>query len=555
MIKIVSAIFIAVREKVDKINPIFLAVTLFMVFLLLPLATYNRTTAGGDMAEYINNPLRVINGELPYRDFWLLFPPGEVFLPALIYRVFGLNINILLISCVVLSAFAGLFSFLLGRAIFKDNFFATIVAILVFFNGTTGRYFLLLLISALLFMKYFKNNGAMELFLTGIFIGLAFLFKLYVVGAAFLAFFLTIFIQSKFDAKPFSHSVKHVAILCVGVLLVLGIASLALMDIWQCMVKEIVIESVSHGTSMNLPYFIDSIRYLKLVLIYLKRVWEIGGFFYMVQFFLHLAKFINVTLSYLLPFLLVGISIWYLVGKKLEKSAKVIVLFFLLWGMFTFPKALGRSDIYHLAPSITPLFFLLIFLLQKSIEKVGESETYVGKFITYGSIVITFSLLVPVLLFPVQTVFVLMKPHYEVSTEYGTLLFESESEAIAVNNVISFINKNTDEGDYIFVTPWFAPPFYALTNRKNPTYYDSMIDLIARPSDEKQKRVCNDILNKDTKLIIHYAYWGFDSKPGLQFLNTCPILQRCIEDNFELVEKYGHYWIYVPKKKLKHFYP
>ncbi|MCD6572828.1 MAG: hypothetical protein J7K95_01870 [Thermoplasmata archaeon] len=205
MIKIVSDIFMAVKEKVDKINPILLVMTLFMIFLLLPLATYNRTSAGEDMAEYINNPLRVINGELPYRDFWLLFPPGEVFLPALIYRVFGLNINILLIFSVVISAFVGLFSFLLGRSIFRDNFFASIAAMLVFFNGITRwylgytyihMYFLLLLISTLLFIKYLRNNGAIELFLAGIFIGLAFLFKLYVVGAAFLALFLTIFIHS-----------------------------------------------------------------------------------------------------------------------------------------------------------------------------------------------------------------------------------------------------------------------------------------------------------------------------------------------------------------------
>ena len=154
------------------------------------------------------------------------------------------------------------------------------------------------------------------------------------------------------------------------------------------------------------------------------------------------------------------------------------------------------------------------------------------------------------LLFLAHTGFASVKPHYhyEVSTEYGTLLFQNESEAIDVNDVISFINKNTDEGDYIFVTPWFAPPFYALTDRKNPTYYDSLIDLVARPSDEKQIKVCNDLLNKDTKLIIHYADWGFDNKEELQFLNACPILQRCIEDNFKLVEKYGHYWIYVPKK-------
>ncbi|MCD6572827.1 MAG: hypothetical protein J7K95_01865 [Thermoplasmata archaeon] len=313
------------------------------------------------------------------------------------------------------------------------------------------------------------------------------------------------------------------------------------------MVKEIAIESLSHGTSMNRPYFTNSISYLGLILTDLKVAWETGEYFYVVKIFYHIANFITVTLSHLLPFLLVGISIWYLVGKKLEKSDKVVLLFFLLWGMFTFPKALGRSDMSHLAHSITPLFFLLIFLLRKSIEKIEENKTSLGKFITYGFVVITFLLLVSVPLFLVQTGFALVRPHYEVSTKYGTLLFQNESEAIDVNNVISFINKNTDEGDYIFVTPWFAPPFYALTNRRNPTYYDSLIDLVARPSDEKQIRVCNDLLKKDTKLIIHFTDWGFDNKEERQFLNTCPILQRCIEDNFELVERHGRYWIYTKK--------
>lgn len=562
MIKTISSVLVALKEKIDKINPLLLALILLIIFLLLPLATYNHTMAMGDMAEYINNPLRVINGELPYRDFWLLFPPGEVFLPAFIYKFFGLNINILLVFSLIISAFVGIFSFLLGRAIFRDNFFAMISAIIVFFNGITlyagytyiHMYFLLLLISAFFFIKYLRNNGTIvELFITGIFVGFAFLFSLYEVGAAFLAFFLTIFIRSKFDRKPFSQSIKSIAVFCSGVLLVVGLTSLALIEIWQPMIKEIAIESLSHGTKMNLPYFSNLISYSGLIPEY-KGVWE-SNILYMIKIFINLANFISDKLSFSLPFLLLGTSTWYLVGKKLKKSDKVVVLFFLLWGMFTFPKALGRSDMSHLVCSITPLFFLLIFLLQKSVKKWEENKTFLEKFITYGLIIVTTIILLvkgPLLFVSTGYAFLRSISHYEVRTEYGTLLLGNESEAINANNVISFIKDNTGEGDYIFVTPWAAPPFYALTNRKNPTYYDSLIDLVTRPSDEKQIKVCNDLLNKDTKQIIHYADWGFDNKKELQFLNTCPILEKCIEDNFELVEKYGHYWIYVPKKGPTH---
>jgi hypothetical protein len=59
-----------------------------------------------------------------------------------------------------------------------------------------------------------------------------------------------------------------------------------------------------------------------------------------------------------------------------------------------------------------------------------------------------------------------MLPNFEVITKHGTLLLKNKSEAYDINSAITFINKNTREEDYIFVIPGFAPPFYAMTNRK-----------------------------------------------------------------------------------------
>ncbi len=546
----------SIKKKINNINPFFLGIILFIIFLLLPLATYNYTTASGDIAEYINNPLRVINGELPYRDFWLMFPPGEVFLPAFIYKVFGLNVNILLFFSLFINVFIGIFSFLLGKEIFKDNFYSVILAILVFFNGITHylgytyiyMYFLLLLISSYFLIKYLNNNKITELFISGIFVGLAFLFRFYEVGAVFVSFLLVNFIHTKMRGIKFHQRIKSYIIFCCGVILVVGAISFALIEIWKPMVKEIMIESILHGTSMKIPYFTDSIPHIRLIIIDLKKILETGNFFYVINFSSHLAHFINVTLPYLFPFFIVGMSILYFIWGKLGENDKVIILFFLLWGIFTFPKSFGRADVAHLAFSNTPLFFVLIFLLKKSFEKFKENKNVLDKFVRNGLVIITILLLVPVFLFPVKTAFVLVKPHFKVSTKYGTLFFADELEAKYVNTVIEFINKNTNEKDYIFVTPWYAPPFYALTNRKNPTYYDSLIDVIVKPSDEKQSKICKALLDKKCKLIIHYADWGFDDKKQFHFLNACPILQKCIESNFELVKKYGHYWIYIAKK-------
>ena len=86
-----------------------------------------------------------------------------------------------------------------------------------------------------------------------------------------------------------------------------------------------------------------------------------------------------------------------------------------------------------------------------------------------------------------------------------------------------------------------------MTNRRNPTYYDSLIDVVIKPSIEKQNKICNDLLSKDVKLIIHNTDWGFDNKEEFQFLNACSILNKCIENNFELQKKNGYWSLYVQK--------
>jgi hypothetical protein len=477
-----------------------------------------------------------------------------VYLPALFYKLFGLNINLVLIVSIISSVLIGIFSFILGRVVFKDNFYATIVALLVFFDGIPAyvgytylnAYFLFLIIAAIFFVKYLKNNTAKWLFWAGIFVGASFIFRFYEVAAASSAFFILIFIQGKFKQEKFSTSLKSASIFCGGILLVVFFAFLPLIKIWGTMIKQTVFDSFSHGTSMNLPYFEGSAAAFGPVLAYLKEM--IGGHLvYVIKLIHYLIIYLNVTLLYLLPFILLVVSVWFLFNKKLNNRDKIIVLFFLLWGIFTMPKALGRSDPAHLSLAVTPLFFLLILYLQKSVDISKIKNNLWVKAIKYLLMIITIILVMSLPLFLAQLRSTLMKPHDKIKSEHGTLVSGDEEEVRDVNEVISFIGKNTKKDDYIFVTPWYAPPLYALTDRKNPTYYDSLIDIIASPSTEKQKKICQDLVDKNTKMIIHSPSWGFDNKQELQFLTACPVIQKCIDDNFRLVQQYGRYYIYQPK--------
>ena len=131
-------------KSLNRINPKVIVILLTLVFFILPFLTYNKSGTyrffSGDIAEYLNNPLRLINGDLPYRDFWLLYPPGEILLPFILYKIFGVNINIILLSSILISSFVGTLSFLIGRLIYRNNFFSIILSLLIFFNGVVAYY-------------------------------------------------------------------------------------------------------------------------------------------------------------------------------------------------------------------------------------------------------------------------------------------------------------------------------------------------------------------------------------------------------------------------------
>jgi hypothetical protein len=92
----------------------------------------------------------------------------------------------------------------------------------------------------------------------------------------------------------------------------------------------------------------------------------------------------------------------------------------------------------------------------------------------------------------------------------------------------------------VFVTPWNAPPLYALTRRRNPTYYDSLIDLTHRPTEEKQRLVCAGLLAHGTRLVVHRPGWSTGSN---SFERACPLIDACLRDNYEPFRQAGPFWV------------
>lgn len=160
------------------------------------------------------------------------------------------------------------------------------------------------------------------------------------------------------------------------------------------------------------------------------------------------------------------------------------------------------------------------------------------------NVVLLIFFMIPFIVFPIQLGRKLVGKNYQIITATGNFMTTNATLAQSTNQTIRYITSQTKQNDYIFNTQ-SESAFYVFTNRRNPTYYDSLIDLMLRPSTDKQAAVCNDIISKHTKAIIHMANDNTTDREG--FAKQLSLLENCITSNFKLAEKFGSNWIYIPK--------
>jgi hypothetical protein len=336
--------------------------------------------------------------------------------------------------------------------------------------------------------------------------------------------------------KALLHSLTFVS----GMLTMIMIYIIIFFNKLPVMYSEIVIESVGNGTGMSLPYFFSIIPYFNSLTDAFAKLTHSFSIVLIIKLFYYSFKILISLFIYLLPLISIIGFIGFLRQRPGIKEIS-IALIFILWSLISFPKAMSRSDLAHLAPSLTPALFFILYIAWNN-----NKANWTKNFRYFANIVIVPALIIALgagLTSFTRSYQLFSKPVNKVTTEYGTVTFRIPAEKDNFKNVINYIDSSTTKDDYIFVTVWDAPPVYALTGRKNPTYYDSMNDLVVRYSDVKQKKIISDLINKKTKLIIHNPDWGYDNKPDQTFRTACDILQNFFDNHCEVVAKFGVYQI------------
>ena len=120
-------------------NPQFAIIVVFIVMLLVSWRRW--TSAIADSGREMDLPLRLLNGELLYRDVYYLYLPLSPYLNSLLYRLFGVHLDVLLTSGIICSALIVALSYRIARRILSPSeaTLATLVIIVLCVFKPTGN--------------------------------------------------------------------------------------------------------------------------------------------------------------------------------------------------------------------------------------------------------------------------------------------------------------------------------------------------------------------------------------------------------------------------------
>ncbi len=158
--------------------------TLFVVAIVALLLDWRNGLQGGVSTVGAE---RVLAGDLPYRDFWTMYAPGQFYLLALVYKIFGTHYLAEAVSASVICAAAASLCYLLVRNLEVEKPVALVCAIIFLaaiyntgYHKNLGSYptsILFILLGLNCIARFYKDGRRKFLLMAGFATGATVVFK------------------------------------------------------------------------------------------------------------------------------------------------------------------------------------------------------------------------------------------------------------------------------------------------------------------------------------------------------------------------------------------
>lgn len=513
--------------------------TITIVSAVVILTSMNKYWAPYDEGIVTVAAERVLNGEVPYRDFFIImYPPGQVYVLALLYKIFGIGVAIGRFYTVFVQIIIALSVFMFTRTLTgKTNI--SLCAWLFTLTclgprmGTIpapiwpGMAFAVLALYT--FAKYVKSDHFRYIAYAGILTGITSVFRHEIGIAVFISILIGWFLFNRKAGALFVFVVS--SFILPAAFLSYFAYKTALPDLFDSLIMFPFIHEKTGGLTFPNPCF-------NLNMIFHKSLF-----------------FIKVN-QYYIPLLIYGFVLLYLlVGffrkRKLNKEM-VIVSTLLIFGLLIFNQVRVRTDPAHLLTGIYPAVILFAFMFNKSLLQDTHSVLKYS-YLTYVYIICFLFFLLAVKNGDKYFKNVFKKPYTGkvVLTEFarGTLYIPRD-ERDDVVDVVSFIKSNTGSWDKIFIgnSAHWVDTFggemllYTLSERLPSTkYYEIAPGILTQT--KVQKEITQSLSEKIVRLIVLKDINLSDNIQRPQDADR-QILDNYINKHYKHSKKFGMYNIY-----------
>lgn len=466
---------------------------------------------------------RILKGHLPYVDFWSLYPPGQFYVLAFLFKLFGTSMLVERIYDLIVKSLLTVFGFLIARKLGFSNKIALISwGMLLLWMGYWGvvaypvyTAILFIFISIYFFLCYMEDNRVHWLIYSGLFMTLGAMFRHDLAGMAVVVVLITLFLKGLMSTE------KRLA--CPICYYIFGVL-LAGLPIFMYLINTIGMQPLFNQLIWLPANIIPKYRWLP----------------YPSVISLDTIQFFIFPLILLIGFFT---SLLLIINHKTHSKISYGMFLLSLVGILSINQARVRCDNIHLIPvalfSITIIPCLFSFVLSNLTSKKKWVTLFIFV-IAIGSVFIK----------PVRSKSYLFNSDYVVTPNISAIDRAGYSKMEEdLRNLVSYIQNNTTKNEAIYVGVKNHDQFivndviiYFLAARNYATKYHELHPGITNTS-TIQKEIIDELKNSSVRMIIlSPRYWY---EPNDTMIDSkINLLDDYISTNYEIIKKYGIYEVW-----------
>jgi hypothetical protein len=521
-----------------------------LLILLIPLKT---PFTFYDEGFAVFNATRILHGDIPYKDFWTLYPPGQFYTLAALFKTLGTSLIVSRLYDTLARLIIVFSMWWIARKIASQPLAhlalitsALLLAFASFYSYAVFPSLAFCLLSILCLTAYVDSARKFWLILVGLFIGLAAFFRWDIGVYAAVSVAATLFVYHYLFIGSKSSFIDRTRPALFDIVFLVGAASAVVLllygavgsrsgfhNLWE---QAVVFPATTFPEVRRIPYPA------------------------LLSPFYALANLNNSTsgnpqaelldwLMFYFPLVVYSISIAYTFQDIRQKRVRVsgrflgrVVVLFL--GLSFFVQALSRFDIIHVIPTALMTILVVVWLLSPDIFTSAKRSTRIVFLLLFAICVVLYMFLPARSLWVSFSSFSPMECYAQ--TERASCVALRKDQELAVD----YISRHTTEDEAIFVGNQRHDQiimndigFYFLSNRESVTRYHELHPGVATTLPVQQE-IAQALESNEVRWVVLVNFPESDEPNASATSSHVTFLDGFIRSKYFPVIEFGEYQIF-----------